>query len=237
MVQDGEPIGLVSPSVPAWCNLSMRSLLRPILIISFVCLIPIIPFCLFGNFLQDWVKLQLDSRHSSLLIIALLATDIFLPIPSSVVCTFGGAKLGVLQGTAVSWLGMGLGAVLGFWLARTFGQRFALRFAAGKDLERAQELTERCGPSVLILCRGVPVLAEASVLLMGIQKLSWQRFLIPVLLSNLGLAIAYSAFGEIAERHQWLPLALAISIGLPVLMTAIVKWTFRSPTKKENEET
>ena len=215
----------------------MRSLLRPILMISFVLLIPVIPFLLFEDFLQEWVEVQLSNRDSSLLIIALLATDIFLPIPSSWVCTLGGIKLGPVWGSLVSWIGMGIGAVLGFWLARTFGQAFALRFAGVKDLARAREITKRYGPSVLILCRGVPILAEASVLLMGIQRLSWQRFLVPVLLSNLGLAIIYSAFGDIAKRHHWLPLALVISIGLPVLLAAIVKWTVESRIKKEKETT
>ena len=213
----------------------MGSLMRPILVISFVLLIPIIPFLLFGDLLQQWVKVQLSGRDSALLIIGLLSFDIFLPIPSSMVCTFGGGKLGVFQGTLVAWLGMDLGAILGFWLARSFGQSFALRFSAGKDLARAHQLTQRCGPSVLILCRGVPVLAEASVLLMGIQKLSWQRFLLPVLLSNLGLAIAYSIFGKIAEQHHWLPLALAVSIGLPVILAAIVKWRFESRFQEEEK--
>jgi hypothetical protein len=58
------------------------------------------------------------------------------------------------------------------------------------------------------------------VLLVGMHGLSWRRFLPPVLLSNLGLAIAYAWFGQFAERHQWLPLALAVSIALPVLMVA-----------------
>jgi hypothetical protein len=58
-----------------------------------------------------------------------------------------------------------------------------------------------------------------------------------VLLSNLGLAIAYSVFGEIAEKHQWLPLALAVSIGLPVVLAAIVKWSFESRINKQEEET
>jgi len=213
----------------------MSSLMRPILMISFVLLIPLIPFLLFGDLLQQWITVQFSVRDSALLIIALLSSDIFLPIPSSVVCTFGGGKLGVFQGTLVAWLGMNLGAILGFWLARSLGQSFALKFSEGKDLDRARQLTQQCGPSVLILCRGVPVLAEASVLLMGMQKLSWQRFLLPVLLSNLGLAIAYSMFGEIAEQHQWLPLALAVSIGLPVILAALVKWRFESRFQEEEQ--
>ena len=237
MVEDGQTAWSFGPLFPLGETVSMGSLLRPILMISFVLLIPVIPFLLFGDILQKWVEVQLSSRDSSLLIIALLCSDIFLPIPASVVCTFGGAKLGIFWGTITAWLGMGLGAILGFCLSRYFGQAFALKFSAGKDLARAEDLTQRCGPSVLILCRGVPVLAEASVLLMGMQRLSWQRFLVPVLLSNLGLAIAYSAFGEIAEKHQWLPLALAVSIGLPVVLAAIVKWSFESRINQQEEET
>ena len=237
MVQDEQSTWSFGPLFSPGKIVSMGSLLRPILLISFVLLIPVIPFLLFGDILQEWVEVQLSSRDSSLLIVSLLCSDIFLPIPASVVCTFGGAKLGIFWGTITAWLGMSLGAFLGFLLARYFGQAFALRFSAGKDLARAQQLTERCGPSVLILCRGVPVLAEASVLLMGMQRLSWQRFLVPVLLSNLGLTIAYSAFGKIAEKHQWLPLALAVSIGLPVVLAAIVKWSFESRINQPEKET
>ena len=83
-------------------------------------------------------------------------------------------------------------------------------------------LSQRFGPAVLIFGRGVPVLAEASVLLMGVHRLSWGRFLPAVLLSNLGIAFAYSAFGDFAEQNQWLPLALGVSIALPVLLATMV---------------
>ena len=49
--------------------------------------------------------------------------------------------------------------------------------------------------------------------------LSWRRFLPPVLLSkSRAWRSPIPLFGEIAERYQWLPLALAVSIALPVLM-------------------
>jgi hypothetical protein len=74
----------------------------------------------------------------------------------------------------------------------------------------------------------VPVLAEASVLLLGMHGLSWRRFLPPVLLSNLGLALAYAAFGELAEKYSLLPLALGVSIALPVVMVALFRaWSGR----------
>ena len=83
-----------------------------------------------------------------------------------------------------------------------------------------QRVTDRYGPVVLVLTRAVPVFAEASVLIVGIHRLAWRRFLPAILLSNLGIALGYAAFGDYAEAHQWLPLALGVSIAIPVLVAA-----------------
>lgn len=195
--------------------------------ICLVLAIPIVPFVLFGARMEAWV--QAWGEHpagrplTALLIVALLASDIFLPVPSSVVSTLGGAQLGGWLGTAVSWLGMTLGAALGFALARRWGYAVAARFSNPAELQQTGPLCERYGPSVLILTRAVPVLAEASVLLLGVHRLSWRRFLPPVMLSNLGLAVAYSLFGDYAQTHHWLPLGLAVSVALPLLATAVMR--------------
>lgn len=200
----------------------MRSLLRSAFLIGAVLLIPILPFLVFGSSFTAWF-VTWSKEPSSLPItvvamLGLLASDIFLPVPSSMVSTLGGWRLGWLAGTLVSWCGLSLGATVGYALARRWGQPFALWFTRADELQRMTVLSQQYGAVILVLTRGVPVLAEASVLLMGIHQLSWRRFLPAVLLSNLGIALAYSAFGDFAERHGWLPLALAVSIAIPVLL-------------------
>jgi 3-dehydroquinate synthase len=101
--------------------------------------------------------------------------------------------------------------------------------ASDADLERLDDLTRQYGAVVLVVTRALPLLAEASVLLVGIHRLPWWRFWPPVLLSNLGIALAYAFFGEVAARNQWLPIALGVSLGLPVLLGASVRWWFLSP--------
>jgi uncharacterized membrane protein YdjX (TVP38/TMEM64 family) len=196
------------------------------IVMSLILLIPIVPFLLFGADFEAWVERWSEQPYSkpatALIIIGLLATDILLPTPSSMISTLGGWQLGVVGGTLASWIGMTSGAVIGFVLARRWGRPFAVWLSSEQDLERMHGLSQRFGPAVLIVGRGVPVLAEASVLLMGIHRLSWQRFLPAVLLSNLGIAFAYSAFGDYAEQNQWLPLALGVSIALPVLLATMV---------------
>jgi uncharacterized membrane protein YdjX (TVP38/TMEM64 family) len=205
----------------------VQKLLRPLILLTLILLIPIIPFVLFGPQVESWVSHRVNQSTTALttglLIVGLLSTDIVLPIPSSMVSTFGGARLGWVTGTGVSWLGMTLGASLGFFLARRWGRPFALRFTRKADLDRLQQPIENWGAVFLVVTRALPVVAEATVLLLGLHRLSWNRFLPPVLLSNLGIALAYSAFGDWAQHHAWLPFALAISVALPLLLAGLMR--------------
>jgi uncharacterized membrane protein YdjX (TVP38/TMEM64 family) len=205
----------------------MRSLLRSLLLICLILLIPILPFVACGPQLEvayergfaRWTS----PGHTALLIVALLATDVVLPIPSSLVSTYGGSRLGWWGGTCASWLGLTLGACLAFALARRFGPPLAHRLTGAGQLEQVRKLSINYGTALLVLTRALPILAEATVLFLGVQRLGWRRFLPPVLLSNLGIALAYSAFGDLAERHEWLPVALAVSLGLPIAVAALAR--------------
>ena len=205
----------------------MRELFRTLPLMCVVLLVPVLPFLFFGGRFEDWLRGIADDPPSTTatvaLVIGLLATDILLPIPSSVISTLSGWQLGWWLGTIATWIGMNLGATIGFALARRWGKPFALWFSKGEDLDRMRQVSDRYGPFVLVLTRAIPVFAEASVLIAGIHRLSWRRFLPAVILSNLGIAIAYSAFGDFAERHQWLPLALAVSVAIPVIVAAAAR--------------
>lgn len=84
------------------------------------------------------------------------------------------------------------------------------------------------GTIVLIAARGVPLLAEATVVLAGVQGFSWRSFLPTIILSNLGLAVAYASLGAWSETHGWLHVAYAVSAGLPLLVGAMARrWLFR----------
>ncbi|MEK6239401.1 MAG: VTT domain-containing protein [Planctomycetales bacterium] len=204
----------------------MRELFRTLPLMCAVLLVPILPFLFFGEWFDAWWD-AFDHEHNqyshaatSGLVIGLLATDILLPIPSSVVSTMAGWKFGWLGGTIVSWVGMSLGAAFGFALARRWGRPLALWFSKEEDLDRMQAISERYGPFVLALTRAVPVFAEAGVLILGIHRLPWRRFLPAVLLSNLGVSLAYAAFGNYAKQNQWLAFALGISVAIPILAAA-----------------
>jgi uncharacterized membrane protein YdjX (TVP38/TMEM64 family) len=142
--------------------------------------------------------------------------------------------LGILAGTAASWLGMTLGAAIGFVVARTCGRPLAERFSSIDDLQRMDVLAMRYGAWILVVTRALPVLAEAAVLFLGATRLSWRQFLPAVILSNLGIAAVYSVLGHFARSQGELPLALAASIALPVLAATMARWLLPARSHEGN---
>ena len=205
----------------------MQILFRNVIVIGIAVAAPIVPFLLFGESMEAWAKEWAESEHgdavTALGVVALLAGDIFLPTPSSLITTLAGHQLGWFQGGIASWFGMSLGAVIGFAMTRQFGRPLARWLSRDGDLQSMQSLSERTGPMLLVVTRAVQVLAEASVLLMGMHRLSWRRFLPPVLFANLVICFAYSFFGKVAKDQDWFPLAVIVSIVIPVITSIAFK--------------
>jgi len=147
------------------------------------------------------------------------------------VSTFAGQRLGIVAGALASWIGMTLGAVAAFALARCFGKPLAERLAGPVELARMERLTDRHGTRLIVLTRALPVLAEASVLVMGAARLSWRKFLPAAMLSNLGLSAVYATCGALSREAGIELTALIASIALPLLAAAIAKryWPAAEP--------
>jgi uncharacterized membrane protein YdjX (TVP38/TMEM64 family) len=85
----------------------------------------IIPFLIFEKQFEA-LGIWLAEGHASgwasaVTIGALLALDVFLPVPSSIVSTGAGVLLGFWRGAAVIWIGMTIGCAIGY----AFGARAA----------------------------------------------------------------------------------------------------------------
>lgn len=204
---------------------------RPVVLVSCVLLILVLPFFLFAEPIEAWyADFKTDPPGPALtsgIVVGLLAGDIFLPIPSTVIMPFAGAQLGIVLGALTSWFGLSLGCIVGFALAKWLGRPVARWFTKAEDLESMESASDRFGPLFLILARPIPVFAEASILLVGVNRLTWRRFLPPVLASNLVIAIGYAAFGNVADRYNWLPIAVIVSGAVPVLIAAVARHLFR----------
>lgn len=135
---------------------------------------------------------------SGVAIVVLLATDIVLPVPSSLVSALAGAALGFWGGVLAIWLGMCAGCLLGYGLGRSAGRVAMLRIVGEDELERAREKLSGAGGLALLLTRGVPVLAETMVLGAGAARMPFGPFLAITGAANLAVALAYAAVGALA---------------------------------------
>jgi len=167
-----------------------------------------------------------------LAIIALLASDVVLPIPSSIVSTMAGVMLGFWRGTAAVWLGMMAGALLGYWLgARASG--VARKFLGAESIARASKVVERYGDWAIVISRPVPVLAEASVIFAGLIRAPYRRFVLLTATANLGIALGYAAIGAFSMRVESFVLAFLGALAVPGLaMGAARLWLGRRAQSK-----
>ncbi|RYZ06313.1 MAG: DedA family protein [Myxococcales bacterium] len=151
----------------------------------------------------------------AVVVVFLLAADVLLPVPSSFISAGAVALLGALAGGVSVAVGMTLGAWLGYALGRWGGEPLAARVAGTTELARARDLMARHGSWVVLVCRGVPVLAEASTLLAGATRVSRLRFAVTTTLGNVGLAGAYAAVGVLelsGTRALLAPFVLGVAV-------------------------
>lgn len=191
--------------------------------------IVLLPFFLFEQQFNELAE-ELTAGDASRWVVAgaifsLLALDVFLPVPSSLVSTASGVLLGFGGGAAVIWLGMMAGCGVGY--AVGWRGAWAARRLVGDDgIERAARLVSRYGDLTIVLCRPVPVLAEASVVFAGLVGAPLARFVQLTALSNLGIALGYAAFGALSLDLNSFLFAFLGAMLIPGLFLLISRMTF-----------
>jgi uncharacterized membrane protein YdjX (TVP38/TMEM64 family) len=185
----------------------------------------LIPFLLFEDHITGWTAGALaGAREKPLLgaglIIALLAGDAVLPVPSSVLSAFTGGAFGWRTGALVIWIGMTLGALVGYVLGASAGRGVAVRIVGKGELDRARSLVADIGPAALIVTRAVPVLAEAATLVAGAAGMPFWMFLLSASVANIGVAIAYAGIGAAAASSSSFLIAFIGLVSVPAVAWA-----------------
>src|SRR5687767_2133940 len=196
----------------------------------------LLPFLLFEDQFNAFAARITSSETSRWIVgaslFALLALDVFLPVPSSLVSTAAGMLLGFGVGASVVWCGMMAGAVLGYVVGAR-GSNAARRFIGEDGIARAAALVQRYGDLTIVLCRPVPVLAEASVVFAGLVRAPFRRFARLTAASNLGIAVGYAAVGAYARRLDSYAFLIAFlgALLLPGAFILISRATFGRPAQ------
>lgn len=130
------------------------------------------------------------------LVFVLLAGDLVLPVPSSVVMALSGMFLGFGVGTAVSFAGAMVGAWIGFYACRWGGRRAFRRLLGDTEKARVASWFRRRGVVAIILSRPVPMLTEVLSCLAGLSGLSPRAFTAAVVLGTLPVCAIYAWVGS-----------------------------------------
>jgi uncharacterized membrane protein YdjX (TVP38/TMEM64 family) len=203
-------------------HVTRRWLLIAVLLLALV----LVPFFLFGDVLAQLAEWLLATRLpwwiAAPVIALLLASDLFLPIPSSAVSTAAGVLFGFAGGTTVSAIGMTAGALAAHWISASIGRAGVIRLVGTRELARGEALVRTYGAAALVIARPVPVLAEASVFAAAALGIPIGRFSVVVGLSNVGLSAAYAAIGASSASRGSFLLAFAGAVVLPGL--ALLTW-------------
>lgn len=215
------------PKPPNGSARPSRWLLKYTIFAGILIALVVVPFIFFGTSLEVWTfGLMESSRSAPFIAIAgslLLAIDIVLPIPSTVVAAGLGALLGAPLGIASTTIGLTIGCAIGYYLGRYLGHDFAERELGKADFVYLASLLERYGLLLLAACRPVPVLAEASVIAAGVMGMRAIPVLIVTALANLGFAAVYAGLGAAAEGMTGFLAAFAASLALPGLAILVAK--------------
>jgi membrane protein DedA with SNARE-associated domain len=203
----------------------MRWALLWILLLGIV----LLPFLLFEHQFNAFAT-QVTASGTSRWLVAgavfgLLALDVFLPVPSSIVSTAAGVLLGFWPGATIVWTGMMVGCVVGYAVGAR-GAAAARKLVGEDGIARAAALFARYGNLTIVLCRPVPVIAEASVVFAGLVHAPFARFAQLTALSNLGIALGYALFGALSLRVDSFLVAFLGALLLPGLFLLLSKLTF-----------
>jgi uncharacterized membrane protein YdjX (TVP38/TMEM64 family) len=166
---------------------------------------------------------EVSSSLAALAIGALLALDVFLPVPSSIVSTAAGVLLGLWPGASVVWAGMTAGSLVGYFVG-VRSAPLAQRLVGTAGLARAAALADRYGTWAVVLCRPVPVLAEATVVFAGLVRAPLRRFLWLTAGSNLGIAVGYAAIGAFSMRLDSFLIAFVGAVAVPGVALIAARW-------------
>ncbi|MCB9564706.1 MAG: VTT domain-containing protein [Kofleriaceae bacterium] len=151
---------------------------------------------------------------ASALAMGLLAADIVLPVPSSLVIAYLGAAHGAAIGAALATAAVLAGALVGFAIGRA--SRGAIgRWVGEAERARLDALLARWSMAGVAATRPVPVLAETVAVVAGTSPtLGWGRFAIAAGLGIVPFAALNAAAGAEARDGSFgLAVVAALVIG------------------------
>jgi uncharacterized membrane protein YdjX (TVP38/TMEM64 family) len=153
--------------------------------------------------------------------IAVLGGVLTVPVvPATIFQIAGGWAFGKVLGFVYTMLGDALGACLGFWIARRWGDRVLRRWLAPASYAQMQRLAGRMTWRAVMVLRLLPGPAYTLVsLAAGVSPLGFWRYLIGSVLGVAPWIALLVLAGDVARSNPWI--ALGIIAGIVLLAASL----------------
>lgn len=165
-----------------------------------------------------------------LVVFILLASDVFLSVPTIIIVTYSGYILGFKLGVLASTSGMLMSGFIAYILCRIAGRKMLYLLIKEKNqMDEVNSIFHKMGFSMLIIARALPMLPEATCCLSGMMRLNFIKFFLFYLLGTLPYAIVITYLGSISSEGDFLPAIIGIG-GVYILLYSL--WYFKLKEKK-----
>lgn len=166
--------------------------------------IVLIPFFIFEESVNNRINVLISENGGNTfalaaILFAVLASDIFLPIPSCLLSAMCGAFLGPVLGFIVSFAAMSVSGVIGFFIGST-ASSLARRLIS--DNEKSLESNAKSGPFMLFILRPVPVLAECSCVYAGLRRYNFAKCVVWLSVGNAVISAVYAVIGHFGRAND-----------------------------------
>jgi uncharacterized membrane protein YdjX (TVP38/TMEM64 family) len=188
----------------------------------------LIPFFIWGEQIQGYFTqagaIEWLSNYGSWAWMAgmlLLAADLVLPLPATIIMTALGWIYGPLLGGAISAAGSFISGCIAYGLCRLFGARAARRLMGTTDYEKGVAVFSKAGGWLVALSRWIPVLPEVIACMAGLTRMPAGTFLLALACGSVPLGFVFAAVGNTGRSSP--TLMVFLSAALPIALWLIVK--------------
>jgi uncharacterized membrane protein YdjX (TVP38/TMEM64 family) len=193
------------------------SLLRLVLLVLIVLAVLAVPAVLLGERFEDQLAgtkalefVRAQGPWSAVVGIALIVSDLVVPLPSPAVMAAMGLIHGPLLGGAIASFGSFLAALVGYTLCRAIGPRAASWIAGPKQIERLSEFFERSGMWAIAVSRFLPAVPEVLACLAGLTRMPFARFCTGNLIGSVLVGFINAYFGARGETDPASTVAVVV---------------------------
>jgi len=171
-------------------------------------------------------QIQTAPRSTIFLVVfILLASDVFLSVPTIFIVTYAGHILGFKWGLLASVSGMLMSGIIAYLICRISGTK-ALRLLLKNEseIDEVNSLFHKMGFSMLLIARALPMLPEATCCLSGLMRFKFIKFIFYYLLGTLPYAVVLTYLGSISDINNPTPAIVGI-VSIYLILYAL--WFFK----------